>query len=481
MSDGMWWVVALLALVVAGGVGWMLRGRGRGAAPEVPDVRPTTVSAPTPRAEPAPAAPAARAAPGPIAPQPVPPAPRPASLRKAPAPAPVAAVPTPKAVAAAPMVEPPRVRPVLPRVTRFELRDGRPQAVLTVERADGKAWELGADLTSTPVQRELLGGVLAQAQQLEGTPGEPGAAWYAVQLRSGAAWAVARGEVTLGAAGVVPPEAIDPARAPDFAAAALALHAARRPLPELHAQVAETKTAAAALHPKLVAQTEGRAKSLMQDLTRYLREAEENYAGTIRKPVFLDRVAQCCQQAAGLWHGAQTHAAAARSALEAQSRAPRFGEVQLERTVAALRELQAQHRVLDVAARLLSGWEQLRILLGQRDDAFGRTLDDIAHALADGVAGDRALAAALSRCLDEAKAPDYVGKAEFTANLHAARELVQAIETDALAGASASLVRAGEASVAPRVDVQPLALLMQVDAQARVVAVRVPATLPAAR
>jgi hypothetical protein len=486
VGDGMWWVWALLALVVAGGVGWMLKARGRTAPSDATGAAPPPVPANVraqPEAPPASPAPAARGGPIPAqAPRPVPPAaPRPVAPRSVPTPAPVAAAPTPKAVAAAPMVVPPPARPTLPRVLRFELRDAQPQPVMVVERADGAAWDLAGDLPSTPVQRELLGGLLAQASQLAGTPADVAPACYAVHLRCGAAWALARGEIALGAMGVVPPGAIDPASAPDFAAATLALHAARRPLPELHAQVGETKTAAAALHPKLVAQTEGRAKSLMQDLTRYLREAEENYAGAIRKPVFLDRVTQACRQAAGLWQGAQAHAAAARSVLETQSRAPRFGEVQLERTVAALRELQGQRRVLDVAARLLSGWEQLSLLLGQPDDARGRALDDTAQALADGVAADRTLAAALSRCLDEAKAPEYVGKAEFTTNLVAGRELVEAIAKDALTVAGASLARAGAALVAPRADEDPLALLLQVDAQARVLAVREAATSPAER
>lgn len=487
MSDGMWWVVALLVLVVVGGVGWMWSRRGRAGLPEVPeagadaaplrpDVEPGAAVAPAPAAG-APARPVPSMRPVP----PAPPVPRPAAPRAAAAPTTRPAAPAPKAVAAAPMVEPPRVRPALPRVARFELRDGRAQPVMSIERADDAAWALGTDLTSTPVQRELLGGLLVQAPQLDGAIDDAGAGCYAVLLRSGAAWAVARGDVMGGPAMVVPPDAFDPGRVADFAAAALALQAAQRPLPELHAQVSQTKTAAAALHPKLVAQTEGRVKSLMQDLTRYLREAEENYAGAIRKPVFLDRVSQSCQQAAGLWQGAQTHAAAAREVLQTQSRAPRFGEVQLERTVAALRELQGHRRVLDVAARLLSGWEQLRLLLGQHDETVGRALDETSKALNESVAADRALAAALARCLDDAKAPDYVGKAEFMANAAAAHELVEAFATDTMDAAGASLARADAAFAAPRMDETPLALLLRLDAQGRVLAVREPATSPAVR
>lgn len=482
MGDTMWWVVAVAVLVVAGWVGWRLTRRGRGAPaaepPEAPVER--TVPAPMPPAEPM-AAPAARVAPPAAEPAGLP-APRPVPARAAaptPAPSVQPSVPMPKTVAAEPVVERAPVRPALPRVPRFELLDARSEPVLVIDRADAAAWQQAAEFASTPVQRELLAGLLAQAPQLDG-PSAADAA-YRVRLRAAAALAVARGEIEGPALKAVPAGAIDTDAAADFAAALLALHAARRSLPELRAQVGETKSVAAALHPKLVAQTDGRGKTLMQDLGRYLREAEENYAGAIRKPVFIDRVGQACQQAGALWQGVQAQAGAARAALDVQARAPRFGEVQLERTVAALRELHGQRRLLDVAARLLSGWEQLHMLLGQRDAQVATRLGDTRRALDEGVAADLARVAALTTCLDQAKAPDYVGKAEFTTHLQAARELLAGIAKDTMTGAATSLDRAAAELSAPAVDEPPLALLLQLDAQGHVVAVREPVTSPAER
>lgn len=476
-----WWGVALAALVV-GGVVWSRMRRRGGETQSLPPV----VAAP-PAPPPAEAAAAVAEPVAPVAPPPVvapPPAPVRVAVERAPEPAappPVAGpiAPLPKTAAAERVVERPPVRPALPRVLRFELRDGHPEPVLVLERAGEAAWDDAADLASTPVQRELLGGLLQHAPQLDGAPaGE--AATYAVRLRAATALAVARGEIASPALTAVPAGAIDAPSAADFSAALLALQAQRRPLPELRAQVGETKTATAGLHPKLVAQTEGQVKTLMQDLGRYLREAEENYAGAIRKPVFLDRVGQACRQAIGLWRGLQTPAAAARSTLEAQVQAPRFGEVQLERTVTALRELQAQRRLMDVAARLLGGWEQLRVVLGERDGEVGATLDEAARELDGSLAADRALAATIAVCLERARPPEYVGKAEFNSHLAAAREMVDTLVKDSLSAAAASLARAGAEFAAPPIDGAPLALLLQLDAQGRVAAVREP-TSPAAR
>ena len=480
MQEVIWWGVALAVLVVAGAVGWAwMQRRGRQAP-----TAPPPVVAPPPAAEP-PAAVAVAVPPPPAQAVLKPPAPR-AVAERPPVPAtpvpPVSepvVVPVPKAGAAERVVERPPVRPVLPRVTRFELRDARPEPVLVVERAAEAAWRDAAELASTPVQRELLGGLMLQAPQLDGAPaGE--AATYAVRLRGATALAVARGEIAPPVLVAVPVGAIDTPSAADFSAALLALQAQRRPMPDLRAQVGETKTAAAGLHPKLVAQTEGRVKTLMQDLGRYLREAEENYAGAIRKPVFLDRVGQACRQAIAVWRGVHPALSAARSTLEAQTQAPRFGEVQLERTVTALRELQGQRRLLDVAARLLAGWQQLRMLLGERDGEVATTLGEAARELDGGLAADRTLAATLAACLERARPPDYVGKAEFNSHLAAAREMLDGLVKDSLAAASASLARAGAEFAAPPIDEPPMALLLQLDAQGRVAAVREP-TSPAAR
>ncbi len=480
VGDAMWLVAAAVAAVGAALVVWSMR-RGRKRPGQPPVQAPVESAAPVP-VKPVAAAPvrgmtpsavAAPAIPLPALPPSVPPA-----TPKPPAPRVVAAPGTtvPQARVAPRVVDLPRV-PVLPKVSRFELRDAA-TPVLVLERADATAWGDGAALACTPVQREHLSGLLARASQLDGASPDGAAQLYAVRLRAGAALALARSESAADGAATlesVPPLALDPGEAANFAAAALALQAARAHLPGLHAQVAETKAVAAALHPKLMAQTEGRLKSLVQDLARYLREAEENYAGAVRKPVFIARVEAACDQAAALCQGAQAAAGAARAQLEPLAQAPRFGEVQLERSLAALRDLQGQRRVQDAAVRILSGWEQLRLVLGEGAPAAAAILGEADRALAAGVEADRQIAGVITARVEAAKAPDYVGKAEFIANRTAALDVLAALEPSALAAARESLARAAAALAAGFAGHAAQALLLRVDGAARVVEVREPA------
>jgi hypothetical protein len=487
VSDVVWWLAAALVLVAVGLVAWMWARKRKPPQPEAaaapaPEVIVPAPVAAAPRAAVAPAAPAA---PAPTVAAPTIPAKPPAPLRpagearsaprKPPAPAPTAA---PRPASVGPVVEAPAARPVLPRVARFELRDATAQPLLVIERASAEAWAEAAELASTPVQREQLGGLLAQAPQLEGAEADAQGGLYAVRLREHSALALARGDLSVapGPSGPVsvPALAIDVAQVASFAAAALALQAARGVLPGLHAQVAQAKTAVAALHPKLVAQSEGRLKSLSQDLARYLREVEENYAGAIRKPVFIERVGAACGQAAALCEGAQAPAAAARAQLEQQTQASRFGEVQLEKSLAALRELQGQRRIQDAAARILSGWEQLRALLGQDVPAAAGTLVSAAGALAAGTQADHRLVEALDICLAAAKVPEYVGKAEFIAHRTATHELIETIKADSLAGAAAALAKASAALAAGFAGHAAHKLLLRLDGAGHVVELRWP-------
>jgi hypothetical protein len=349
-----------------------------------------------------------------------------------------------------------------------------------LERGHETAWRDAEPLASTPVQRELLSGLLVHAPQLA-SEALAGTGLYAVTLASGVALPLARGQLApTSAAGLssVPPLAIEVEQATTFAAAVLALQAARSSLPGLRAQASETKAAAGLLHPKLVAQTEGRLKSLVQDLARYLREAEENYAGAIRKPVFLDRVGDACHHAATLWQVTLAAADAARSQVDVQTRAPRFGEVQIEKALAALRDLQGQRRVLDVAARILAGWEQLRLMLGEQSPDSAEALRNARQTLMASEASDRTLAATLSACIDGAKVPDYVGKAEFIAHRSAARELIVTIESETLDAAAQALAAGALALDAGLPGQGELALLLQLDAQGRVTEVRSPRATP---
>jgi hypothetical protein len=485
VGDGLWWVLAAVVLLAVGVGVWMLRGkRERSVAPaapeplpELPEAAAPLAATPVAEATLPPVAPAAVEPPPapPVAPAPPPPLPSPPRMASPPPPAPVpAALPRP-APAPVPRAAPEgTVTATLPKTARFELRTGA-ATVLVVERADAGAWADAGEAASTPVQREQLTGLLAHAAQLDGAA-TPADAFYAVHVGAGRALGLARGLAGSEADGMeaVPPGSFDLQQAATFAAVLLALDANRASLPALRADVAQTKTLAAALHPKLVAQTEGRLKTLVQDLARYLREAEENYAGAMRKPVFIERVADACRQAASLWAGTQAAAAAAREQLQAQAQASHFGEVQLEKSLAALRELGGQRRVHDVAARLLAGWERLKLVLGDPDVQATAALASARAALLAAIAADQALAASLGQRIDAAKVPDYVGKSEFIANRSAARELLAAMAGETLAPAAAVLDMSATLLSEGPPGREAQALLVQLDAQGRVIEARTP-------
>ncbi|WP_127997323.1 hypothetical protein [Piscinibacter defluvii] len=469
MGDGVWMLVAGLGLACAVLVVLLLRRkRPAEAAPEAaePPVAP---------AEPV----AARSAETPKPAAATPPGLAGGSTPALPPRVPVAT--TPSAVVAAPATRPPRSvvppAPVVARAPRFVLRDALPIGpVMLLERADPAAWALATPVEPTPMQRDALGALLVQAGRLEAPAGaEAGPAHYLVRLRGGTALPLARGELAGAPGGDLqcePPDAIDPTQAAGVAAIMLALHCGPAYLSGLRARVSETKSLAAALHPKLLAQGEGRLKALLQDLTRYLREAEENYAGAIRKPVFIARVGETTAQAEQAWHQALQALAAPRAQIEAQLGATRFGEVQLERSLAALRELQGQHRLLDVAARVLAGWHQLRLALGEAASGAAATLRAARESLEAGAALDHALLQRLDQGIEAAKAPDYVGKAEFLANRTAARELLGKLDDSALLAGSAFVDQVHEAVEAGFAGRAPLTLLLQLDEQGRVAEVR---------
>jgi hypothetical protein len=326
------------------------------------------------------------------------------------------------------------------------------------------------------MQRDALAALLVHADRLDTPPGSDAAGdLYLVRLRADTALPLARGELSGAPDGELrsePAKALDPAGAASCAAIMLALHCTPAYLSGLRARVTETKTLAAALHPKLLAQGDGKAKALLQDLTRYLREAEENYAGAIRKPVFIARVGETCGQAEALWRGVGEAAVAARAQLEAQAGASRFGEVQLEKSLAALRELQGQRRLLDVAARILAGWHLLRLALGEASPGALAALRAAREGLAAAAAADRSLAERIKTAIDGAKAPDYVGKAEFVTNRNAARELLQKIEAEPLEPAVRHLAEAGDTIAAGFAGRASLALLLRLDGQHHAVELR---------
>lgn len=463
--DAVWMLVAALALACAVLV-WLLLRKGRRESP--PAVSDVATAAPPSVAPPAAAAPAAApAAPAPPAPRPVPS--RPAGAVEAPA----AKTPAASAPAATPSAT-----VTVARALRFELRDDAEDAVLRLARTTTEAWDDALALEPTPMQRDALARLIVHAARLE--PGEvaDNADLFVLRLRGASALPLARGR--LGGAPAAPlrsqpAHALDAGAAAQAAAVTLALHCMPAYLAPLRARVGETKAIAATLHPKLLAQGEGRLKSLLQDLTRYLREAEENYAGAVRKPVFVGRVAETCGVAEALWRELAESVAGLRAQIDAQVRAPRFGEVQLEKSLAALRELQGQRRVQDVASRVLAGWQMLRLALGEASPAVAAALREAGAALRSSDAADAALAEALGRGIDAAPVPDYVGKAEFLANRQAARELLQRIATESLEPAASQLVNAADAIAGGYAGDAPLALLLRLDAHGRPAELRRPA------
>ena len=79
---------------------------------------------------------------------------------------------------------------------------------------------------------------------------------------------------------------------------------------------------------------------------------------------------------------------------------------------------------------------------------------------------------ALAACLDGAKAPEYVGKAEFISNRGAARELLGRFDDASLAAAGQFIVQVVDAIEAGFAGRAPLALLLQLDEQGRAAEVR---------
>jgi hypothetical protein len=101
----------------------------------------------------------------------------------------------------------------------------------------------------------------------------------------------------------------------------------------------------AALPPKTHGLADGRLKALVQDLSRFAREARENYASAIGKLAFRERIEDVAERTLIVWRDAVERADAAREPLEALAKVPRFGEVQVEKTLALMRELNEQKRI----------------------------------------------------------------------------------------------------------------------------------------
>lgn len=345
MSNLAWWLVAVLALACAGLLGLLgLLWRRRGPVPHHP----------AGERESAPAAAIERRGGGAGGIGSVP------GAGLAPVPGPVAAQRNPvAALVARPVVKLPAML-VAARARRYELRDAAAEPALVLERAAPDEWRLARAAAATPMQCELLAALCAHAPLLANERGGDGDL-YRLSLRAGSALPLARGELSASALRVVPAQSLDASRAPGAAAIVMALHCAPVYLRPLRREVAAIQ-AEAAPWLRLSSPGDERLRALLQDLSRYLREAEENHAGALRKPVFVARVADFCVQCETQWRAASEGAAALRLRLAALP-ASRPGAAAPWCTL--VHEYASRRRVARCAARMLAAWHGLRLALGE--------------------------------------------------------------------------------------------------------------------
>ncbi len=278
----------------------------------------------------------------------------------APLPGPAAPPRTPVAA----LVAPPAVRLpatlVATRARRYEIRDTGAEPVMTLERAGADEWQRAAPASATPMQREALSSLLAHAPLLA-TREPADTDLYRLSLRAGAALPLARGELATASLRVTPTQSLDAHRAAAVAAVVMTLHCAPIYLRSLRQEVAAIQ-AEAAEWLRLSSAEDERLRALLQELSRYLREVEENHAGAVRKPVFVARVADYGVQTEAQWRAAGEGAAAQRQ---------RMAEVLAGSSVApaewpALVQAYAlRQRVACDAARMLAAWHGLRLALGE--------------------------------------------------------------------------------------------------------------------
>lgn len=439
-GDALWWLVMVLA-VVCTVLAVMLLRQPRVGPSEPIDELPEAAALPAPQGAAKPAA----ASPGGT------------SVANVLAPQPAAGAPQRNPVAA--LVAPPAVKPpttlVVARARRYELRDGVPEPVLTLERATASAWEHAPLVHCTPMQRDTLAAALAHATLLAPAMPPSEADLYCLTLRAGAALALARGEIAAAPGGTLraqPAQSLDAARAAPLAAIVLALRCAPVYLGGLRSRVGSIQAEAAMLLRR-PAPGDDRFKALLQDLTRYLREVEENHAGVIRKPVFVARVADFCVQAEALWRAAIDTVGALRGRLQSQLAAEPFDARAAAEWAVLWQEYEARRRLARCAARMLAGWHGLRLALGEAAPSASAVLRGAMDGLRSAVEADAALGRTLrARALDVA-AP---------------------LEKDAAQAALAELLQAAQAIDAGFAGEAELQLLLRLDTLGRVADVRGP-------
>ena len=320
-----------------------------------------------------------------------------------------------------------RPRPPAPVVER----------VLVLEKVDEAEWSAARPLVLSAVQGAAVASALTAVTQPR--PGE--STVHAVRFDAGSAIRIARGDldtlraVAAACAATAQSKArwLDSAAATALAANALAALASEWWLDALGDEMRDLKASLAALPPKLVNQGEGRLKALLQDLSRFAREARDNYVSVIGKFAFRERVGEGCERAAAVWHELVVGTDALRQQLDAIAGVSRFGEAQVQRSLGLWRELREQERLQEIAARVLAGMHTLRLALGDAVTSTGADpLASAAAALQAGIDQDRELATRLAECEKGAEGDPYVGKAEFAANRAALRKLLDKANGEAM-------------------------------------------------
>jgi hypothetical protein len=219
---------------------------------------------------------------------------------------------------------------------------------------------------------------------------------------------------------------LDGSSAAVVAAVSLAGLASERFLESLGDEMRALKGLLAALPPKTHGLADGSLKAVVQDLSRFAREARENYASAIGKSAFRERIDDVAERTLIVWREAVERADAARQPLEALAKGQRFGEVQVEKVLALMRELNEQKRIQEIAARTLAAAHALRLAVG--DALAVAPIDPLASAAAalqGSIDQDGDLFARLVDCEKAARGDPYVGKGEFEANRAALRKLLE--------------------------------------------------------
>jgi hypothetical protein len=296
--------------------------------------------------------------------------------------------------------------------------------VLALESAADGAWNAAAALELTAEQLASLSALAARATVKAGGV-------YATHFGDADPLRVARGQVPPANGPALSGAWLNATASASLAGTALTAWVGQRYLADLPTQGADIKAAITAIPIKLNSPADPRIKTLAQDLSRFAREVRDNYTASITKPLFVQRVVDAAKQAAAIWTTVQLHLTSARAELDRLAKAPRFGEVQLEKTLVQLRELQGQRRVQDAALRILAGLERLRLALGD-DGAPGgaNAMQAACERVVAGLAEDRELMQRLRACEEIAQGSAYVGKGEFAANRAAAKALFTKIENE---------------------------------------------------